>query len=136
VVQHSYGPQIARVQRVTWLWDWHFTNYGKTPARDIHFNQEMQIGDNALAKGRDFVGRIRWGHHFPRIKTVSTSFFKTKISPNDVQGLMNTEEGNCSLWPLHLYGRLREKYETGFCMYHLKSGPISYCPDQNSNYIK
>jgi hypothetical protein len=119
------------------IWDWHFTNYGKTPARDIHFNHGMQIGDNALAKARDFVGPDKMGAPLPPNKDdFSTSFFKTKISPNEFQRLMNTEE------TIVVYGRFTytdasgEKYETGFCMYHLKSGPISYCPDQNSNYIK
>jgi hypothetical protein len=35
----------------------------------------------------------------PNKDDFSTSFFKTKISPNDVQGLMNTEEA------IVVYGR-------------------------------
>jgi len=49
---------------------------------------------------------------------------------------MNTEEMTT------VYGRFTyrdiagNKYETGFCLYHLKTGSTAYCRDPAANYTK
>jgi len=118
-------------------WAWHYTNYGKTPARDVKLNQSMQIGDNALAKARTFDGPEHTLPPLPPTKDdFSSSISKSKISPQEFQRLMTTDN------TIVVYGHFTytdasgERYETGFCIYHLQLGPVSYCPDSGSNYIR
>jgi len=52
--------QPSFLQRPEWkkeeggyiVWDWHFTNYGKSPAYNITFRQGMTIGDKAPTRNR------------------------------------------------------------------------------------
>jgi hypothetical protein len=119
------------------VWDWHYTNYGKTPARDVRFNQGMQIGDEVLNKPRVFDGPEKTGAPLPPNKDdFTTSFFKTKISSKEFNRLTSNEN------TIVVYGHFTytdsagNQYETALCMYHLKLGPISYCPEPTANYIK
>lgn len=72
----------------------------------------------------------------PEKNDFDSSFFKTKVSPEEFSSLMNTEEMTT------VYGRFTyrdiagNKYETGFCLYHLKTGSTAYCRDPAANYTK
>ncbi len=48
------------------LWTWHMTNYGKTPANNISYSQEIKIGDKPFVlsfeeKGRDIGAPLPTG---------------------------------------------------------------------------
>jgi hypothetical protein len=118
-------------------WAWHYTNYGKTPASQVTLNEGMQIGDNALSKPRTFDGPDHVLPPLPPTKDdFSSAFFKDKVSLEEFHRLMTTEE------TIVVYGHFTytdasgKGYETGFCIYHLMLGPIAYCPDSTSNYIR
>jgi hypothetical protein len=78
----------------------------------------MQVGANVLAKPRTFDDPESVGAPLPPEKDdFDSSFFKTKISPEEFSSLMNTEE------TITVYGRFTyrdsagNKYETRFCLY-------------------
>jgi hypothetical protein len=122
------------------LWTWHFTNYGKTPARDVHFNAKINIGSNVLDQPREFAA-FQIGAPLPPNKDdFSTAVHPTKISKEAFLNLLNMEKS------ILIFGRINYadahghanadggQYETRFCYYRLKTGAITYCRDDN--YIK
>lgn len=116
------------------IWSWHFTNYGKTPARDLRFTQMINFGENVLEKPRMF-DKISIGAPLPPNKDdFSTALSEVKINRAEFARLLNTEQSILVSGRLNYTDGLGGQYETGFCLYRLRSGAIAYCRD--GNYVK
>jgi hypothetical protein len=134
------GPKFVPVPPGTEgyiFWDWHYTNYGKTPAYGIRANQEMQIGDNATRRKRVFSGASKPGPPLPPTKDdFTTAMSKSKITSQEFQRLMRIEDSIVVFGHFDYRDSGGRKYETGFCFQHLVSGSTAYCPEPEANYIK
>lgn len=120
---HVGAPQLIRNQVI---WDWEFTNYGKSPAVHIRFDTYMSLdkGPNLPTYGRQ---KSSIGAPLPPGKfDFDTVVSNPGINDTDFARLMALDEG-ISISGLSTYqdagGR---SYETTFCLAHLASGAIKY----------
>jgi hypothetical protein len=113
------------------VWDWHFTNYGKTPALHISFRHFMRI-DNSTAESYG-AGAASVGPPLPAGKTdFSTVVSRPGISQNDFSQYINSIDNAIGISGSILYfDAYGEKYETTFCLTRLVTGAIAYCKEGN-----
>jgi hypothetical protein len=116
------------------VWDWHFTNYGKSPAYHVTFRQGMIAGEQVSAKNRTYSILIKGSPCPPTKDEWDTAFYKDKISHAKFEQLMDTEDAVIIYGKVYYDDSYGTTYETGFCLNHLRSGAISYCKE--GNYIK
>lgn len=116
------------------VWDWHFTNFGRSPALDVRIAGRLAVGPTASAAKRNFDFFPIDGAPTPTNKDgFSTAFWPIRITLEKFDQLMNADNS------IVLYGRISysdaygSRYESRFCRVHLKEGPVAYCPD-GSNY--
>lgn len=112
------------------VWSWHMTNYGKTPALHMLFRQFMQIENRIESSYHDPTQSV--GAPLPTYKDdFSTVISRPGISADEFKRLAETDRfigisGNITYDDI--YGA---KYETTFCLLHLRSGAIGYCKEGN-----
>lgn len=130
------APNAPDVPDCYVVWDYHFTNYGKTPANNVRFVGNLNVGDNADKKPQ-VLEPLRAAAPIPPNKDdFATALWQTKISEQEFGRLMKSED------TIVLFGRVLytdaygRNYETGFCLQHLASGAIAYCGGSEGNYIK
>jgi hypothetical protein len=119
-------------------WPWHYTNYGKTPAYNVHFNGTMYIGDQASTR-KHIYERSKMAAPLPPGKDdFSTAVYnRSKVSLQDFQRLMGADGLIVVFGHFDYTDAFRDKkYETGFCFLHLATGAVEWCPNPEENYIK
>jgi hypothetical protein len=119
-------------------WDWHFTDYGKTPALHVKFISRMNTGENALTASRALSDTESKGAPLPPGKDdFSTAISPTRITKDELNRLIEGFDGS-----VVVYGRIEytdaegTPYESGFCFHTLRTHAVSYCKEENTNYIK
>ncbi len=136
---HIEATKDGKVTDRRAIWDWHYTNYGKTPALHVRFISKMNIGENAGKEGRR-LGPIpsSTGTPLPPGKDdFSAAISPTAITNEELIRLINGYDGS-----VIVYGRIEytdgggTPYETGFCFRTLKTHAVSYCDGKNDNYMK
>jgi hypothetical protein len=114
------------------LWDYHFSNFGKTPAYHLHEEQFIKLGDRPFVRS---YGEPK--HRGETILPPSGDNFITVISaPMQKQEYdrLLTITGGIQIKVRFLYSDAYGiNYETGICETRLNTGAISYC---EGNYIK
>jgi hypothetical protein len=118
-------------------WPWHYTNYGRTPANNVHITASMNVGENALTAARPFEPSKRAAPIPPGKDDFSTAIAKQAMPKSELLRLLKNVDGSALV-----YGRINytdaagTPYETGFCFYGIKTGAIAYCTEDGANYIK
>ncbi|MGO9009478.1 MAG: hypothetical protein ACLQPN_05185 [Bryobacteraceae bacterium] len=115
------------------VWNWHMTNYGKSPANSVSFTQEIKLA------GRTFLPS--YGENGPDIgqpQLPGGDTFDTVISapmPKDeFDRLLGLPDGISIRIRIHYAGLDGSKYESGLCLSRTNAGSIAYC--KQDNYIK
>jgi hypothetical protein len=121
------------------VWAYHFTNYGKTPASNIRFTEEIKVGDRPFAKTHAHDNRTREsvGAPLPPNKTdFSMVISEPGITRAEFSLLMSVQsQKTISIRVVFRYtDNSIGQYETGICLQRLNAGAIGYCRD--GNYIK
>jgi hypothetical protein len=113
------------------VWDWHFTNYGKTPALHITFRHFMRIensteesyGAQAPSVGAPLPnGKTDFATVVSRPGLAQSKFNQLISAINNSIGISET---------ISYFDAYGEKYETTFCLTRLVNGAIQYCKEGN-----
>ena len=109
------------------VWEWHFTNYGKSPALHLTFHQSMKIED------KSYIGPLSVGAPVPTNKDdMAEMVSKPNFSMEQFAKLMATEEAIGISGEIIYYDLYeKNKYITTFCLRHLTLGGILYCKEGN-----
>jgi len=113
-------------------WDWHFTNYGRTPAQNVKIRQYIKVGNEPfnLAYGhkQDAIGAP-----LPPGKTDFDTVPSRPITKDQFNKLISTDDSIAIKVLLEYTDADGSTYETSICMTNLRTGAIAYCKE---NYIK
>jgi hypothetical protein len=114
------------------IWDWHMTNYGRTPANNVTFTQEMKLGDG------NFV--LCYGEHRRDVGSPQApggdefdSVISAPMKSDDVKKLLTMNDGisiRITIWYSDAGG---SSYKSGICLTRTNAGAIGYCKE--GNYI-
>jgi hypothetical protein len=129
-------PNIRDPRTGQVVWDWHYTNYGKTPALDIRYTHYMKLGERSYAKSNAAPSGGSVGAPLPPDKDdFSTVVSVPGITPAEFNELMAPGHlGNSVSVKIHITytDAYRAKvYETNICLSRLNGGAISYCRQGN-----
>jgi hypothetical protein len=113
------------------VWDWRFTNYGRTPALHITYRHFMRIGNSTEESYGAQAPSV--GAPLPTGKTdYTTVISKPGIGQSDYNQLLSSIDDPIGISGTILYFDVYgEKYETTFCLTRLVTGAIGYCKEGN-----
>ena len=110
------------------VWDWHYTNYGKTPALHVSFHHFMIIE----SEREESFGAKPAGSEAAPLPTGKDDFSSVVSRPGIKSGrfarLMQTDEAIGIEGEITYYDAAGVQYRTTFCLRHLALGGILYCP--------
>jgi len=113
-------------------WDWHMTNYGKTPAQNITFTQEIKLAGQSW--------KPSYGEVVPSIgppQVQGQDVFDTVISDEmprtEFDRLMQITDGVSIRIKINYTSLDGTAYETGLCLSRTNAGSLPYC--KTDNYI-
>ncbi len=110
-------------------WTWFYTNYGRSPAYNLRFSQEMEIEGKIIGPSTSSVGFA-----VPTGKLAfSTAVSLPGIEDAEFSRLMKTDGAILIRGRLFYTDAYGGSYETGFCLRYLATGATEYC---DGNYIK
>ncbi len=120
------------------VWEWHFTNYGKTPAIELKTGTEyMKIGQTGKWIPSYHAKDTKLNRSTHPLPPETPERATVVSDPGITQSQFNqllTESYSISIrGTLYYTDVYREKYETGFCITRLNGGGITWC---EGNYIK
>jgi hypothetical protein len=119
-------------------WDWHMSNYGKTPAYDVSYAEEINIGSGFVHSAGKFR-TVLAGVIVPNFDTFHT-IVSEPMSKERFDELMKTDEGIAIRIVIKYRDSYRTPYETGLCFSHLALNAVEVnCRKGNGNgynYIK
>jgi hypothetical protein len=111
-------------------WEWHFTNYGKSPALHLTFHQLMKIEDK-IEEGYGYK-EPSVGAPVPTNKEdMAAIVSQPDISAEQFTKLMAAGQGIGISGEITYYDTYGAKYTTTFCLRHLTLGGILYCKEGN-----
>jgi hypothetical protein len=121
------------------VWDWHYTNYGKSPAYGIqHIDHYIKIGDAPFVRSYKLPERRyrpEFGYLIPPGKDdFSTIVSRPEITPEEYARLLRIDRGIAIKAHIRYLDGSGTLYETGLCESRLATGAIGYC-DQD-NYVR
>ncbi len=114
------------------IWNWHITNFGKTPAYDIFYTDAIKVSGHSFVSYRQkmpsAVGALQ-----PTGDFYSTAV--SQVTTLDVfNHLLTINEGISFRTVIRYRDSYGVWYETGLCQTRTNLGSIAYCKD--GNYIK
>jgi hypothetical protein len=119
-------------------WEWHYTDYGKTPAYGIQWvYEEIKIGNRRPEIKLNRSYRVGVGTPLPPGKDDFAAVPSDPISPDEWPKLLSTDRSIQVRARVDYVSSDGTLYESGFCIARLASGATEYCSQQpNENYIK
>ena len=124
------NPKDPSSGQVTW--DWHMTNYGKTPANGVSFTQEIKLGNESYVNSYGETGKDIGNPQAPGGDTFDTVISKP-IKKDELDKLLAMNDGisiRIVIWYSDADG---STYESGICLSRTNAGSITYCKE--GNYI-
>jgi hypothetical protein len=116
------GGQIA--------WQWHFTNYGKSPALHLTFHQLIKIEDK-IEEGYGYKGPSVGAPVPANKEDMAEIASQPDISAEQFKKLMAADEAIGVSGEITYYDTYGNKYITTFCLRHLTLGGSLYCKEGN-----
>lgn len=109
------------------VWDWHYTNYGRTPALHVAYRQFIVI-DGKPSEGFGAKPTSSPAAPLPTDKDDFTSVVSAPgVTPEIFSRLMQTDEAIGIEGEITYEDAAGKRYHTTFCLRHLALGPIMYC---------
>jgi hypothetical protein len=125
------------------LWDWHFTNYGKTPALRIHLTKWVKLADGplVLSLGSEAFQTPGWsGEPIPPNKVDFTTVVGQPIQNNRYGELVSLENQIEIRGKIHYTDANGGDYESGFCLRSLHGTVAQFCSNKPGevevNYVR
>ena len=115
------------------VWDWHMTNYGKTPAQNITFTQEMKLAGGSWKRSHGEAA-LNVGPPQLQGQDVVDTVISDEIPRSELDRLMRTTDGISIRIKIYYTGLNGNDFETGLCLSRTNAGSIMYCT--SDNYIK
>jgi hypothetical protein len=115
------------------LWNWHMTNYGKTPAQEIRFTQEINLNGNGWKESHEETGP-NTGPPMVQGQEVFDTVISDLIQKKDFDKLMGTTDGLAIRIKISYVGLDGSSYETGLSLSRTNSGSITY--RKQDNYVR
>lgn len=121
------------------VWEWHYINYGKSPAYKIRITSNVIHGVGARGRPRPLPPVMK-SAPMPTGKddfSTAVPMLGEKITKNEFAGLLTADDGT-----ILVYGRIEYSdnyggdYVTRFCFYTLTAGAVAYCEEDSANDIK
>lgn len=118
------------------IWKWSYTNYGNMPADNVHYFQEIKLGNGPFV---ECYGEPKKGDASAPLPPNKVDFTdavsQPGISSEDGDRLVNhTDHGVTIRVHIHYTDPSGFPYETVFCLSNLQTKAVNYC--RNDNYIK
>jgi hypothetical protein len=113
-------------------WDWHMTNYGKTPAQNITFTQEIKLVGRSWQPSH---GEVAPNIGPPQVQgqDVFDTVISDEIPRTEYDRLMQITDGVSIRIKIHYTSLDGTAYDTGLCLSRTNAGSIPYC--KTDNYI-
>jgi hypothetical protein len=114
------------------IWDWHMTNYGKTPANNVFFTQEIKLGNDSYVLSYGENGKDIGNPQAPGGDTFDSVISKP-IEKSELDKLLTMNDGisiRIVIWYSDADGSI---YESGICLSRTNAASITYCKE--GNYI-
>lgn len=115
------------------IWEYHFTNFGKGPARDLQIHQSIKIG--ALSKFVEsyHIGPVSYGNGtLPPIGNQKLDAVGAPGTPREEFSRLLAADHGITLRVRFDYRDASGcRYETHVCISKLATGAIQYCPEEN-----
>ena len=112
------------------LWDWHMTNYGKSPAQNITFTQQIKLAGKSWMPSHGEVGPDI-GPPQLQGQDVFDTVISDEMLKSEFDRLMQITDGVSIRIKVHYTGPDGTAYETGLCVSRTNAGSIIYCKDDN-----
>lgn len=139
------GPQLAAFQQQDGttanylVWNIHYSNYGKTPARGATMAVGMAAGNvprQAINAPVRFDEEKRLPPIPPNKDDFTTVTLRDRITEPQFRELMGLDEAIVARLLIKYSDSSGLKYETRICVTHLRSGAMEYCGAKGENYIR
>jgi hypothetical protein len=112
------------------IWNWHMTNYGKTPANNVKFTQEIKLEGESFVPNYNGVTTDVGPPMAPSGEVFSTVISKP-ITKAEFDRLMSVTDGITVRIKISYTGVDGTPYETGLCLSRTNFGSLTYCKDDN-----
>ena len=114
-------------------WIWHMTNYGKSPANNVSFTQEMKL---AGGEWKPSYGESGPSIGQPQVQGNDTfdEVISEPMPKKEYERLLGITDGISIRIKIQYAGLDGSPYETGLCLSRTNAGSITYC--KQDNYIK
>jgi hypothetical protein len=113
------------------LWKWHYTNYGKTPALHVSFHHFMVIENKREESFGDHPEGNTGAPLPPGKDDFSSVVSRPGIKPEQFMQLVKTDQAIGIEGEITYQDASGVPYQTTFCLRHLVSDAILYCPKGN-----
>jgi hypothetical protein len=115
------------------LWNWHMTNYGKTPADHVTFTQEISLD------GEPFAPSFRetapnFGPPMAPTTDVCDSVISRPIERAEFERLVKVTDGIVIRIKIDYSDLEGTRYQTGLCLTRTNFGSLTYC--KKDNYVR
>lgn len=122
-------------QRIAW--DFHYLNYGKSPAHNVRFFAVVLSGANADEMPRPLAPFVGPGVPLPPGQTdLATAISRKRISRETFTGLEHQQNAILTYGVIKYEDADGNEYESGFCFHNLATAAVMFCSGKNSNFIK
>jgi len=112
-------------------WTWRFTNYGKSSAYTVQFEEYIKVGDRAFTKSYGVKGQSVGPPMPPAKENFGTIVSPPGISQEEIQRLLTTDLSIRIRVNMSYTDSYGTKYATDFCLARLATGAILYCVSGN-----
>ena len=115
------------------IWNWHMSNYGKTPADHVTFTQEISLDGGPFVPSQgEIVPNV--GPPMAPTTDVNDSVISKPIQTSEFDRLMKTTDGIIIRIKIGYSDLEGTPYETGLCISHTNYGSLTYC--KKDNYVR
>lgn len=120
------------------VWDWHYTNYGKTPAFNVNVHHYMSIDGGPFIESYRAPREGSIGPPIPPTQDLfATVVSEPGLTSDQIAHAKSINGKGISIRIEVKYTDADgEKYESGICLLRLNTGATAYCPNQDENFIK
>ena len=130
-----FSPPVLKDGKAHVAWDFHYTNYGRSPAYGIKFGGYMEIGEGATKRRQAFQMAGSGAPIPPGKDDFRSAFSKLPVTREEFDKLMRSDEQIVVHGKFEYTDASGGEYEIGFCFLHLATGATAYCQD-SQNYMK
>ncbi|MBS1840676.1 MAG: hypothetical protein JSS69_10570 [Acidobacteria bacterium] len=122
---------LIKAKRI--VWDWYFTNYGKTPAKEIRMYEYFRIRKGEWQRPpSDRAHDYSFGAPLPPGKEDFKTMVTTDIEAADAKKILTEDFGISMKIRITYKDAFGNSYESQVCFVHLATGATTYCSPEEA----